>query len=166
MRESFITPRPKKGVPQELVWMGMVFIAILVALITAFSFLSFANGAKRATIVQINAEIKQVQEDATQTAHELQSLSTRDQLRATLQTANQLVLGNIKSFFDLVPDGITLESVSFDGEHLTIRGVTRSRKLYHKSLGLFLESEMGIKGEVHFKKLKHGYLFNYSVKEK
>jgi len=166
MRESFITPRPKKGLPQELVWMGMVFMVILIALIAAFSFLSFANGAKRATIVQINAEIKQVQEDATQTMHELQSLSTRDQLRATLQTANQLVLGNIKSFFDLVPDGITLEAVSFDNAHISVRGVTRSRKLYHKSLGLFLESEMGANGQVSFKKLKHGYLFKYSVKEK
>ena len=166
MRESFITPRPKKGVPQELVWMGLVFIAILVALIIAFSFLGVANSSKSENIVQIQAEIQQVQEDAAQTAYEIQSIVTRDQLRVSLQTANQLVLGNIKSFFDLVPDGITLESVSFDGVHLSIRGVTRSRKLYHKSLGLFLESEMGIKGQVHFKKLKHGYLFDYSMKEK
>jgi len=82
-----------------------------------------------------------------------------DKLREALETKNRLNKENVMNFFDLVPDGVTLELAEFRGNTLRLKGVTKSKEeysMFERSLASLFS-----RTNTKFTKLKDGsYRFN------
>lgn len=167
MKHSFISPRQKSAVGPELKWLLFTFVLLLAVMWGSSLFLDNAISTYTQTLKSVESKREKVASEQEQVLSENQRLQKLDKLREAISTSNRLKKENVKNFFDLVPDGVTLELVEFRDNTLRLKGVTVSKKQFNNSLQLSLESLFD-RSTTTFTRIDRGvYRFeNISIKER
>ncbi|MCJ7764634.1 MAG: hypothetical protein MUP09_01685 [Thiovulaceae bacterium] len=140
MKHSFITPRRKKVVGAELKWLFSVFLFLAVILSGNFLFLNHTIEKDVQELKSIELKKQKLLGEQKTAVAEIERLQKLDKLRETISTINRLKKENVKNFFDLVPDEMTLEFVAFRDKTLRLKGVTKSRAHFEETFQRSLES--------------------------
>lgn len=166
MKQSFIPPRKKSAVGPELKWLLFTFVVLLVLMSGSALFLNSAISTYTATLKEVESKRERVTSEQRQVVSEIKRLQRLDKLREAVNTANRLKKENVRNFFDLVPDSVTLELVEFRGNTLHLEGVTESRQQFNSTFQRSLES-LFTQSTTRFTRLKEGgYRFeNISIGE-
>lgn len=155
MKHSFITPRRKKVVGAELKWLFSAFLLLALIMSGSFLFLDQTNEKHGQELERMERMKQKLLGEQKTAAAEIERLQELDKLRETISTKNRLKKENVKNFFDLVPDEITLELVEFREKTLRLEGVTASRAHFEKTFQLSLESLFS-RSTTKFTELKNG----------
>jgi len=155
MKHSFTSPRQKKVVGAELKWLFSTFMVFVVVMSGSSLFLNHTIGKHERELMQTELEEQKfIGKENTLTA-ETERLQKLERLRETISTKNRLKKENVKNFFDLVPNEITLELVEFRDKTLRLKGTTASKTHFENSFKLSLESLFS-RSTTQFTKLKNG----------
>ncbi len=167
MKHSFISPRQKSVVGAELKWLLFTFVLLLAVMLGSSLFLDSRISTYTKTLKSVESKREKVASEQEQVLSESQRLQKLDKLREAINTSNRLKKENVKNFFDLVPDGVTLELVEFRDNTLRLKGVTVSKEQFNNSLQLSLKSLFD-RSTTTFTRVKKGeYRFeNISIKER
>ena len=152
---SFITPRREKAVAIELQWLlfAFLFIVMVMAVITLGLNSAISRNAKELeTLTQKHLTLQAQKDEVTQ---EMARLQVLEALRESVSISNRLTKENVKNFFDLVPEGIVLESVEIEENRLILLGRTKSKKYFHQTFQRALHS-LSPQSKTTFSKLKKG----------
>lgn len=130
MNLSFSTPTSKHILsPLTKSWIAC-FIASSLAIVgilgliafQADSFVQQSNFTEQETLKQ-----RQIEEQLTQQLNHLQAQVKEIQ---EIKKENTTLISALENLFDLVPDQITINTISLDQDSLTIKGITPSKELY------------------------------------
>lgn len=165
MKHSFISPRQKSVVGPELKWLLVTFALLLAVMSGSAFWLNGQIATYTQTLKGVESKREKVASEQEQLLSEIQRLQQLEKLREAINTSNRLKKENVKNFFDLVPDGVTLELVELRDKSLRLKGVTRSKKEFNSSFQRSLASLFD-RSTTRFTRLKDGtYRFeNISIK--
>jgi len=128
---SFIKPKPKPLFKEDTkIW--LVFIGFSLVLYTLFViFLKTKTHLYKQDIESFNEEIIYFQREISKVNKEKQFIYTQKSLYEELMTKNSLMKDSIKNLLNLIPDPVTLNSIFFDKNKLTIYGITPTKEIYN-----------------------------------
>lgn len=160
MKHSFITPRQKKVLGAELIWLLSTFALLLVIMLGSALFLNSSIATYEQELESVKSKKLMIQNEQQRVLSEVKRLQILEKLREEISTKNRLKKENVKNFFDLVPDGVVLELAELRESTLRLKGTTISKKHFNNSFQLSLESLFS-RSSTKFTKLKNGsYRFN------
>jgi len=160
LKYSFIAARDKKFVGAELKWLLSAFALLFVLMSGSFFFLNYMIDVYAGELVSVESRSNELCGKHQTVIAETARLQEVDKLREALETKNRLNKENVQNFFDLVPDGVTLELAEFRGNTLRLKGVTKSREEYRSTFERSLASLFS-RTNTKFTKRKDGsYSFN------
>ena len=160
MKHSFITPRQKKVLGAELIWLLSTFALLLVIMLGSALFLNSSITTYEQELESVKSKKLMIQNEQQRVLSEVKRLQILEKLREEISTKNRLKKENVKNFFDLVPDGVVLELAELRESTLRLKGTTISKKHFNNSFQLSLESLFS-RSSTKFTKLKNGsYRFN------
>ena len=160
MKHSFITPRQKKVLGAELVWLLSAFALLVVLMLASTLVLNSAITSDEEELARIQTQKEKIVQEQKQVTVEVQRLQELEKLRERISTVNRLKKENVKNFFDLVPDGVTLELAELRDNTLRLKGTTVSKKQFRDSFQRSLASIFS-RSTTKFRKQKDGtYRFN------
>jgi cell division protein FtsL len=166
LKQSFISPRKKRVVGAELKWLLSTFALLLTVMFGSSLFLNTSILTDEEELKTVKSKHLKVTSELQRVDSESKRLQKLEKLREVIYTSNRLKKENVKNFFDLVPDGVTLELVEFRDNTLRLKGVTVSKKQFNNSFQLSLES-LSERSTTTFTRLQNGsYHFeNISIME-
>ncbi|GAB6074315.1 hypothetical protein [Nautilia lithotrophica] len=137
---SFTTPKPKPLLKEDTkLW--LVFITISVVLYISFAlFLEIKTILYNKDIESFNKEIIALKQKIAKIDSQKQFIYKQKTLYEDIMVKNSLMKDSIKNLLDLIPDPITLSSISFDKNKLIIYGVTPTQDIYNMLMLPPLES--------------------------
>ncbi|ANV98218.1 hypothetical protein BBW65_05120 [Helicobacter enhydrae] len=127
---SFIAPQ-KKAIfsPLSKTWFLYIFLMLLV-IACIWLILNIQTMRIGSQTEMIEAKIvKQRERNQTLVSYD-QILRTRIQELKTLQSNNAKLVTAIHNIFGLIPEQITINSISLTSKNLVIKGITPSKELY------------------------------------
>jgi len=130
LKYSFIAAREKKFVGAELKWLLSSFALLFLLMSGSFLFLNYMIKVDERELVSVESRSNELRGEHQTVVAETARLQEVDKLREALETKNRLNKENVMNFFDLVPDGVTLELAEFRGNTLRLKGVTKSKEEY------------------------------------
>lgn len=140
MKHSFITPRQKRVVGAELTWLLSTFALLLLLMSGSGLFLNNTISTYEQELNRVESKKLNVLSEQQRVVSEIGRLQKLEKLREGINTSNRLKKENVKNFFDLVPDSVTLELVEFRDSTLRLKGIAVSKKQFNNSFQLSLES--------------------------
>lgn len=166
MKYSFIAAREKKLIGAELKWLLSTFALLIILMSGSYLFLNYMIKVYEQELISVETRSEQLRSEHLTVKAETVRLQEVDKLREALETKNRLNRENVKNFFDLVPDGVTLELAEFRGNTLRLKGITKSREEFNRTFERSLASLFS-RSNTKFTKLGDGsYRFdNISIKE-
>jgi len=137
---SFTTPKPKPLIKEDTkLW--LIFIIISVVLYISFAlFLEIKTVIYNKDTESFNREIVKLKQQITQIDLQKQFIYKQKTLYEDIMVKNSLMKDSIKNLLDLIPDPITLNSISFDKNKLIIYGITPTQDIYNMLMLPPLES--------------------------
>jgi hypothetical protein len=137
---SFIKPKPKPLLKEDTkLW--LIFIGISVILYISFGlFLEIKTILYNKDTESFNQEIVSLKHKLANIEKEKQFIYTQKTLYEDIMVKNSLMKDSIKNLLDLIPDPITLTSISFDKNKLIIYGITPTQDIYNMLMLPPLES--------------------------
>ncbi|RDU69898.1 hypothetical protein CQA62_00340 [Helicobacter cholecystus] len=130
MTFSFTTPTDKPIFsPITKSWLACFFASFLIVLMVFF----ILGEQTRSMINQTNsidAEIDQQGIVKANLQSKIQYLNTQIQQISNIKQENSALLAGLENLFRLIPEQITLDTISLDNDSLTIKGITPSKELY------------------------------------
>jgi len=137
---SFITPKQKPLVKEDTkLW--LVFIGISIILYISFTlFLQIKTYLYNKDVDNFNKEIVTLKRKLTDITEQKHFIYKQKTLYEDIMVKNSLMKDSIKNLLDLIPDPITLSSISFDKNKLIIYGVTPTQDIYNMLMLPPLES--------------------------
>jgi len=160
MRESFMTPRPKKLLPAELVWLLSLFAFLVIVMVGSALFLEHAIENKAQGLEVTTKDIEALRLRESKVSLEIRRLQVLAKMRESISTKNRLNKENVKNFFDLVPDGIVLELAELREGTLRLKGTTRSKRYFNETFQRSLDSLFSRSSTKFYAKKGGGYRFN------
>lgn len=130
MKHSFISPRPKVLLSNELKLVLFFFFITIVMLLLTYLFLmykTYSFGGERAELIQKQAELKQSVLDIER---QINTINNEVKIAEQITTENMVMKESIRNLFDLVPDDITLDKAELDKFSLVLYGVTPNKDTY------------------------------------
>ncbi len=140
MKYSFITPRKKTALTQELKLVLGFFSMTIFMLIATYLFLVFKEyqfTKNKADIVQKRYELKIAIEDMKQ---QIGYINNEVALSKEIYNHNSLLKESITNLFDLIPSRITLSEAKLLENGLILYGITPSKDTYNFMLHAPLRS--------------------------
>jgi Tfp pilus assembly protein PilN len=160
LKYSFIAARDKKFIGAELKWLLTAFVLLFVLMSGSYLFLNYMIKVYEGELVSLERRSSELRSEHQTVVAEIARLQEVDKLREALETKNRLNKENVKNFFDLVPDGVTLELAEFRGNTLRLKGVTKSKETFSSTFERSLASLFS-RTNTKFTKLGDGsYRFN------
>jgi len=137
---SFTTPKPKPLLKEDTkLW--LIFITISVVLYISFAlFLEIKTILYNKDIESFNKEIITLKQKIANIDSQKQFIYKQKTLYEDIMVKNSLMKDSIKNLLDLIPDPITLSSISFDKNKLIIYGITPTQDIYNMLMLPPLES--------------------------
>ena len=137
---SFTKPK-KKPVFKEDTKLWLIFITISMCLYLSFTlFLVIKTYIYNKDINNYTNEIKTLKQKITDINNKKEFIYKEKTLYEDIMVKNSLMKDSIKNLLDLIPDPITLSSISFDKNKLIIYGVTPTKDIYNMLMLPPLES--------------------------
>ena len=157
---SFTKPN-KKPLFKEDTKLWVVFIAISIFLYLSFAiFLVIKTYLYNKDIKNYTNEIKTLKQKITDINNKKEFIYKEKTLYEDIMVKNSLMKDSIKNLLDLIPDPITLSSISFDKNKLIIYGVTPTKDIYNMLMLPPLES-IFTETKTYFYQMPNGwYKFN------
>lgn len=130
MNYSFISPLRKPIFsPITKAW-ALCFVASSLVIVGIYFLLKFQTQSFIDQSNNIDTQINQQASLKTDLTNRLNYLNTQlDEIR-TIQEENTALINAIENLFGLIPDQITINSISLTNNELTIKGITPSKELY------------------------------------
>lgn len=130
MNYSFISPLRKPIFsPITKAW-ALCFVASSLVIVGIYFLLKFQTQSFIDQSNNIDTQINQQASLKTDLTDKLNYLNTQlDEIR-TIQEENTALINAIENLFGLIPDQITINSISLTNNELTIKGITPSKELY------------------------------------
>lgn len=130
MTFSFTTPAYKPIFsPITKSWMACFFASFLVVLMVFFML-----GEQTQSMVDqsntIDTEIDRQGVVRSNLQSKIQYLETQIQQISTIKQENTALLNGLENLFGLIPEQITVDTISLNNDSLTIKGITPSKELY------------------------------------
>jgi len=137
---SFTTPKPKPLIKEDTkLW--LVFIVISVVLYISFAlFLEIKTVLYNKDIESFNKEIITLKQKIVKIDSQKEFIYRQKTLYEDIMVKNSLMKDSIKNLLDLIPDPVTLSSISFDKNKLIIYGITPTQDIYNMLMLPPLES--------------------------
>ena len=137
---SFTTPKPKPLIKEDTkLW--LVFIVISVVLYISFAlFLEIKTVLYNKDIESFNREIIILKQKIVKIDSQKEFIYRQKTLYEDIMVKNSLMKDSIKNLLDLIPDPVTLSSISFDKNKLIIYGITPTQDIYNMLMLPPLES--------------------------
>lgn len=130
MRYSFITPLHKPIFsPITKSWF-VCFLLSGFVLIGIYTMLSFQTQAFVDQSNNIDQQINRQAQIKNTLTKDFDYLNTQINEIKNIQVENSALIGAIENLFGLIPDQITINSISLTDNELTIKGITPSKELY------------------------------------
>lgn len=127
---SFSTPTSKNLLsPLTKSWIAC-FIASILSISGIYALISFQS---QQFIDQSNAleqDILTQQQTKTQLSNQFDYLETQVQQIQGIRKENTALITALENLFNLIPDQITINSITLDQNALVIKGITPSKELY------------------------------------
>lgn len=160
MKYSFIAARDKKLIGAELKWLLSSFSLIFVLMSGSYLFMNYMIKVYEAELVSVESRSSELRSEHQTVVAETARLQEVDKLREALETKNRLNKENVQNFFDLVPDGVTLELAEFRGNTLRLKGVTTSKEVFNRTFERSLASLFSRTNTKFIKRKDGSYRFN------
>ncbi|ACM92656.1 conserved hypothetical protein [Nautilia profundicola AmH] len=137
---SFTKPKQKPLIKEDTkLW--LIFIGISIILYISFAlFLEIKTILYNKDINSFNKEIVSLKQKLAKIDSEKQFIYKQKTLYEDIMVKNSLMKDSIKNLLDLIPDPITLSSISFDKNKLIIYGITPTQDIYNMLMLPPLES--------------------------
>ena len=137
---SFTTPKQKPLIKEDTkLW--LIFIGISIILYISFAlFLEIKTILYSSDVDSFNQEIISLKQKLSKINEEKQFIYKQKTLYEDIMVKNSLMKDSIKNLLDLIPDPITLSSISFDKNKLIIYGITPTQDIYNMLMLPPLES--------------------------
>jgi len=137
---SFTTPKQKPLIKEDTkLW--LIFIGISIVLYISFAlFLEMKTTLYNSDTDSFNQEIISLKQKLSKINEEKQFIYKQKTLYEDIMVKNSLMKDSIKNLLDLIPDPITLSSISFDKNKLIIYGITPTQDIYNMLMLPPLES--------------------------
>jgi len=157
---SFTKP-DKKPIFKEDTKLWVVFITISMFLYLSFAlFLVIKTYLYNKDIKNYTNEIKTIKQKITTINNKKEFIYKEKTLYEDIMVKNSLMKDSIKNLLDLIPDPITLSSISFDKNKLIIYGITPTKDIYNMLMLPPLES-IFTETKTYFYQMPNGwYRFN------
>ncbi|MBD3809164.1 MAG: hypothetical protein IE884_01380 [Sulfuricurvum sp.] len=140
MKHSFITPRPKKLISDELRLVLFFFIVTIGMLVGTYLFLCYKVYDFRHERQEIEQKEKELNRSIIQVEQEIKMIDKEAHIAEQIMTDNTVLKESIRNLFDLVPDDITLDRAELDSSSLILYGVTPNKDVYEYMLHAPLRS--------------------------
>ncbi|MEA2111341.1 MAG: hypothetical protein U9P71_04770 [Campylobacterota bacterium] len=130
MRYSFIAPREKKLLTQELKLVVFFFSMTLFVLFATYGFLLYKTSDFQNNMLTINSRVTDINKTIAGMNSEIKFIKKESSHFSKISTSNSVLRDSIKNLFDLVPDRITLSKAILEKNSLILYGVTPNKEVY------------------------------------
>ncbi len=153
---SFTQPN-KKPLLKEDTKLWLIFICASVILYISFViFLEIKTFLYNKDTDSFNKEIVSLKQKIIEMDSQKQFIYKQKTLYEDIMVKNSLMKDSIKNLLDLIPDPITLSSISFDKNKLIIYGITPTQDIYNMLMLPPLES-IFTETKTYFYQMKNGW---------
>lgn len=140
MINSYITPRKKSVLTQEIVLMFTFFAVTILMLILTYLFLVFKDYSFSKDSLSIHEERELVEKNLEKMKKDIVVIEKQKQFSQTIYTQNSVLKDSIANLFDLVPQRITLSQAKLLENGLILYGITPNKDIYNFMLQAPLRS--------------------------
>lgn len=147
MNFSFISPNPKKLFSNTTRSWFFCFVFSALSLLGVWKILDFQSDYFTKRAQELKLKITQKQNVQNNLIRQFEFLNLQIQKSQEIQAENTALTSAIKNLFDLIPEQITINSITLTDKILTLKGITPSKELYVFLLetplkAIFLESKV------------------------
>lgn len=140
MIHSYIAPRKKSALTQEILLMFMFFGMTLGMLLLTYSFLLFKDYSFSQELQSIENKRVVVEKNLEKMQKDIMLIEKQKQFSQTIYTQNSVLKDSIANLFDLVPQRITLSQAKLLENGLILYGITPNKDIYNFMLQAPLRS--------------------------
>jgi hypothetical protein len=140
MKYSYITPKKKSILTEEMQLLLTFFTITLLMLFMTFSFLVYKNYSftkEKSTVIQAQ---KNLESSMAKLNAEIAFIKEQKALSERVYTTNTVLKESIKNLFDLIPTRITLSRAELLENGLVLYGITPNKDIYNFMLQAPLRS--------------------------
>ncbi len=153
---SFTKPKPK-SILKEDTKLWLIFIGISSILYISFTiFLEIKAYYYKKESINFKSEIFNIEDKIDKLNLKKITILKEEKFYKDILTQNSLMKDKIKNLLDLIPDPITLNSISMDKNRLIIKGITPTKEIYNSFMLPPLESVFN-KTETIFYQMPNGW---------
>lgn len=155
MKYSFITPRKKTALTQELQLVLSFFGITVLMLFSTYTFLAYKNYSFARDKEYAVVEREKLEKSLEVMKYDIEFIEKQKMLSERIYTQNTVLKDSITNLFDLVPVRITLSQAELLDNGLILYGVTPNkdvynfmlqaplRSIFHRSYSSFYPAENG-----------------------
>lgn len=140
MNYSYIKPRKKSPLTQEMQLMLAFFSMTLIMLFATYFFLLYKNYSFQKTKLETAQHRLILQEDIKRMQSQIDYINKQYALSEKIYTQNGVLKDSITNLFDLVPERITLSQAVLTKNGLILYGITPNKDVYNFMLEAPLRS--------------------------
>lgn len=140
MKYSFITPRPKRFISDEM-RLSFFFFAVSIAMVVGtYFFLLYKTVHFKDEHTSFSQTIKDLEASTDVLEKKIAVIDAEVKMHEQIATDNTVLKESIRNLFDLVPDQITLTRAELDEKSLILYGITPTKDTYSFMLQAPLKS--------------------------
>ncbi len=140
MKYSFIAPRSKRFISDEM-RLSFFFFAVSIAMVIgAYLFLLYKTLHFKEEHTSFSQTIKEIEVSTHSLEKKIGVIESEVKMHEQIATDNTVLKESIRNLFDLVPDQITLTRAELDEKSLILYGITPNQDIYNFMLQAPLKS--------------------------
>ncbi|MDD2356730.1 MAG: hypothetical protein PHX13_02315 [Thiovulaceae bacterium] len=130
MTRSYINPRSKQVISDEMQLVLLFFTISIVMLFLTYGFLKLKIYTFEESVVHIETKKVELKNSTLKMQHQIHIIEQESDRAEKVVTENSVLKESVKNLFDLVPDRITLSEVELNKNSLVMKGTTPSKEVY------------------------------------
>lgn len=140
MKYSYIKPRKKSALTQEVKLIATFFSMTIGMLFLTYMFLIYKDYTFLSDTKSVAAKTEQLKIEIEQMKHKIAYIEKQEDLANRIYTQNTVLKDSITNLFDLIPERITLSEAKLLKNGLILYGVTPNKDVYNFMLQAPLRS--------------------------
>ena len=140
MKYSYIKPRKKSALTQEVKLVATFFSMTLGMLFVTYIFLLYKDHTFLSDKEDVIAQKEQLKVDIDKMKNKIAYIEKQEDLAGRIYTQNTVLKDSITNLFDLVPERITLSEAKLLKNGLILYGITPNKDVYNFMLQAPLRS--------------------------
>ena len=137
---SYIKPRKKSAITQDIQLMFTFFSITIAMLVLTYFFLLFKDYSFREDLKSIAVSQASLEVSLQAMKKEISYIEKQKEFSERIYTKNSVLKDSISNLFDLVPQRITLSEAVLQENGLTLYGITPNKDIYNFMLQAPLRS--------------------------